>query len=95
MATKYVFETVHNFLTDFHDNKKPFGNVIMILYVDFRHTVNSKIWHPIPNYRKYSKKSSLWTYFERCQLYDNQKLTDNNEELVMEFLTTKIKNINK
>ena len=38
IATKYAFETVHNFVTDLHGNKKPGGNVIMILYVDFRQT---------------------------------------------------------
>ena len=95
------FETVHNFLTVLHGNKKPFGNVIMKLFGDFRQTLPI-VKHGSPSQIMENTviKSSLWTYFERCQLYVNQRVTDNNEEfkdwllnIGIEFLTTKMKNI--
>ena len=81
MATKYAFKIVHNFLTYMHGNKKPFGNVIMVLSGDSRQTV------PIVKHGSRSqimentvKKNSLWICFERCQLYHDQRVNDNNQE---------------
>lgn len=80
MTSKHAFEAVDRLMKELCNNEEPFSGKVVVDSGDFRQTLPIvRHGNRVQIIENCVKNSGMWCKFRKMELYDNKRLTDNDQ----------------